>query len=317
MKRLILAALAALLMMAALATDAMAWPSITTYTFREGDTGATVSTGWTDTAVRFAGGTAPDKNYGGDDSLAIAPIAAAVYGEAIILLKCDFEASLPANFVCTRAFAGIYKHQKNTEPSAFSVIDQLVWVYRCMNDWDEGDGQGMNINTGNWGGNTSGVTANNRHAGGVDNWGVDSAQLWAPFRRTGTQATRDTSSVAAAGYWGTDSEFNGDTMTGGENIPSEPESEFYLRTRRTTPAGTTPDNYGLHIFEVTHFVNLVLSGAIENNGWVITNSTSNLTLPSFLASSENATVSYRPIMWIEGFVVGSGSGASNRVAFIN
>jgi len=298
-----------LLALLCIASTANAWPTITTYTFREGDTGATVSTGWTDTAVRYA---ATSRNYGGDDSLAIAPIAASVYGEAIILLKCDFAAGLPAGFVCTRAFAGIYKHTTNGEPSAFAVIDQLVWVYRSMGSWTEGDGTGMNINTGNFGGNTSGATAAFPDAGGTGAWvgGVDSQDKWTPFKRTGTEATIDTSSVAAAGYWGTDDVFNDDAITGTTgNIPSEPESEFYLRTRLAAPAGPATDKRGYHFFEVTHFVNLVLSGAIENNGWVLTNSTSNLTLPSFLASSENATVSYRPMMFIEGFVPGSGGGS--------
>jgi hypothetical protein len=316
MRRVLLAALASLTMAAPAALAA--WPTgLAGYRFQADVTVSpdpeftgtqNGSAEWLDTTIRYSGW-ATLNNFGNEDTLGLAPIVADS-SESLILMKCDFASSLPPNFVCVLAYLGIRNIGKNPESVVFTPDDQIVYLYRFMDTWtSEGTGQGF------WRGATGAPNTIEKTTGvGYAADPVDAQGLWNPFKRSGSESTRDSSSIAANGWWGTDEVFNAAALTTKFNIPSDPEASFYLRQRRTPPAGTDPDQLGSQVANVTHFVNQVISGAAENNGWLLTNSTSAMVKTDFFASSEHANLTWRPWMEIYGYVIGAGvsAGGSGR-----
>jgi len=299
------------------------WPSgLATYRFQEGVYPSSAYTGCADTYVKNDSATTrfSIRNYGAANTLNTTS-SSYTGGEQACMVKFTFLASdgvtggIPANFVCTYARLGLYKVSRGTDVSATVAGANDLFCYRLLVDWTEGTGTGVAAGYCNYdsasatklwadGGVWDGINPN------VTKWGTGSAS------DASTAQPDSSANIATASFFGSDTLYqsisnpaNPDVAHGSYGAaPSNPTDVG--RNRVFAAFGTQAKNFGRIYFDVTHDVSLMLVGAIKNNGWMITNSTSPLLHVTSFASSEQSNKNKRPTLEIWGYVIGAGSTAA-------
>lgn len=317
MRRLLLALLALFWAAPALAGTGN-WPSgMATYAFQEGVWPTSAYSGTADTFVHndSAGTSLKIRNYGAMHQLCTTD-ATYTGGEQAFMIAFTFLASdgisggIPANFVCTYARLSIYKINSASDGGALSEASRALYCYRSLYSWTEGSGTGI----------AAGL-ANYDSASTTTPWVFDSSNPQNQKWRTGVAlddvANTDSSSAGGSQFFGTDtlyqSVYNASGLVANGDYKSTPVNPTDVGRIRSVNAGGASKRLGVTYFDVTHDVSLMIAGQIKNNGWIFTNSTSGLLLPSCFASSEyTASKLYRPKLEIWGYVIGSGSATGRR-----
>ena len=299
------------------------WPSgLKTYTFQEGVYPTSGYTGCSDTYVHndSAGVALKIRNFGAMHSL---NITSATYtgGEQGAMIKFAFLESdgvtggIPANFVCTYARLGLYKISTGVDGAATpGTFNNQIYLYRCLVPWTEGSGTGIAAGFANYDSATS-----------VWPWVFDSQNVHNYKWRTGAAVDNgstltDSASALTGSFFGTDSIYRSystsGTVASGDygTIPYNPTD---IGDNRMFPSGsgTNARTFGRIYFDVTHDISLMLAGAIQNNGWVITNSGTGIAIVTGFASAEfSASKNKRPSLEVWGYTISSGGTSGRRRA---
>lgn len=324
MRRLFLAALAALFVAAPAFGGTGSWPAgLTTYTFQEGVYPTSAYSGTEDTYVHndsTAGPSLKIRNYGAAKVLKTTSNGYGS-GEQAFMCKFTFLASdgvtggVPANFVCTYARVSFYQvGPTGTDASAGpGTLINAIWCYRSLYTWTEGSGTGIAAGLCNF------DSASTRGYWNFDESNANN-QRWraGALLENGTGNT-DSTSQGATGFYGVDTLFQSvptvaATAASGDHkaIPADVGSIALHRTQSAAPQAAK--RFGRVYWDVTHDVSLMISGANKNNGWIFTadEATTFTGVVTFASSEYTASKNYRPMLEIWGYTISAGGGSTGR-----
>lgn len=319
MRRLLLTALAAITLAAPARAGTGNWPAgLQTYSFQEGVYPTSAYTGCADTYVHndSSGVDLSIRNYGASHQLCTTD---QLYsgGEQAFMIKFLFLSSdgitggIPANFVCTYARLSIYKINSAADAGAAGETNRLIYCYRSLYTWTEGSGTGAANGLANYDTASTGTP-----------WVFDNSNPNNSKWRTGgaleaADANTDTSSANGSNFFGTDtlyqSVYKASGLVADGDYASIPVNPTDVGRARSVLGAGAAKRLGLSYFDVTHDVSLMIAGQIKNNGWIFTNSESELLAPTCFASSEyTASKTYRPKLEIWGYTISAGGGSTGR-----